>query len=294
MNTLSLASVNREVATCFEKAETAVCDTVERIGYCNESEVTFLLREHLTLAIIAANRRDAFAIAMKNDLAGAFALVSGPPHDYTLEQFSQGLVGSVTWHSIQVEGGSRRKLGATGGDFGIVLARPAIPCDAYGFADYSAGITLQQQGLLVQAKLKRAGENGFGSLTPSQKRVYKKRSDYMAILRYEYSTPRTLDRLRWSSCRGHRLADVEEWLETARFPDAESRSTDDVITSLGEGMLGTKHAKTIADFIAVASCPQLKIVIDWPYAQRPDLAVLTARHDIEEKQRLTIYEGWNP
>jgi len=154
---------------------------------------------------------------------------------------------------------NRVEEGKTGGDFGLVISRPAVE-----FMD----LRQTEQGLLCQAK-RRQAYGSWGGLSNNQARVLPERVEYLAFILYDLlpGIATGPNPFQWLPCKGHSITEVETWLLTDKFPS----TTDSIRTlkSLATGEIGTDDRRTIEQVIRLKARPELSIKIDWPDGQRP-------------------------
>src|SRR5208282_2298875 len=136
----------------------------------------------------------------------------------------------------------REKEESTGGDIGLVLIRPNV-----NLHQFRRGALIVDEhygrGLLCQAKIKHRSPAGrralWGSFTPNQRKVLRNRTEYLALLLYEYANTerKKLIPFQWQMCGGVNFKNVEHWLKSGVFPSLSN--SEKIIRLLAGGKIGT-------------------------------------------------------
>src|ERR1017187_2597238 len=158
-----------EICKAWTNAEQEVADYVREFHpTLDEEYITERLFGALQGALKRANDNSLIEAAFAKDLEEAF-----PEMWNRHEDIAGGLIAEVLHH--------RRREGKTGADFGLLVSRPNVERSA-GRID----ISWVRNGLLCQAKLKRAKKKTWRALTASQTKVLPKRLRFSALTLYEY------------------------------------------------------------------------------------------------------------
>ena len=178
-------------------------------------------------------------------------VLSYPGFQLESETIANGLIAEAVLHK-------RRTESITGGDMGLIIARPQISNDGnyFNISDY-------RRGLLCQAKIKRSSGN-WGGFTKNQIEILPKRMQYLSLLLYSYEDKgrEKLKNFIWQGCQFAEMDQVQEWLKCDFFP--KTNTSDEIITALGNGSIGTDDNQIIDKVIAPAKNPTLVIRITWP------------------------------
>jgi hypothetical protein len=254
MNTLPLENTLEVIAASCEAAEQAVRQQIERkYDSADEEFITRLFHGELRFALKTATEKRAISDAFHADLTAA---LSGAFDSHTLQNLSADIFAESRFHKRSVEA-------KTGADFGLLIVRPFVQ-----YTSHSLAITMAKQGLLCQAKLRH--EDVWGTLTKTQKKVLKNRTQFLSLVLYSYADEKLtkLNPIEWQPCNGVTLRKLSNWLKYQSFP--KKLSTADLVRALGSGELGTDDAALIRDIIDGSNVPVIVITIDWPDDRRPD------------------------
>lgn len=252
------------IKTCWQTAEERIRDAVEtKFHEADEEFITKLICGELRSEFKMANLKHRFEAAFKVDLARAY-----PRSDLTW--IAKGLIARVVHHPKKTEA-------LTGGDFGLLVARPQVEL-RYD----TPKITMRSQGLLVQAKKQRSNGD-LGSLTPNQRRALPSRLSYIVFVLYMYENlGGRLSPLIWLCPSGIGISDIEsnfvalkkkcpKALEDVRkLVAAPILSSMDVLEALAEGYRGTSDQAIIKEDICPENASSVTIEITWPNQKPPD------------------------
>ncbi len=256
---MPIPSLEQVIVTCWTDAERILQADVERKHFdLDEEALTTYFRGELRERVSKASNEGRIGDAFRYDLTKAF-----PSADSSkLHKIAVGLIATVSFHD-------RAKEAQTGGDLGLVIVRPTVEKDRWGWNDNA--ITIEQdykRGLLCQAKVFRRTLK-WGGLTRDQKKVLPERLGYFALLLYSYADPerRILQSFRWQLTENATLADVQSWLSKDNFPDCQR--SEQILRSLIANRIGTDDKSIIDEVIAPESRASLEIRIHWPDGEGP-------------------------
>jgi hypothetical protein len=232
----------------------------------NEEAVTRQFHSSLSKALDAASAERKLEVAFLSDLKAGFPdLVRNREIDF--QKVARGLRAQATLHEKATER-------FTGGDFGLVIARPNLQ------RQYSSGLSVRdyQRALLVQAKMRTV--RGWGSFTQNQQRVLPSRLSYLALLLYQYTDEarRILAPFEWQESGEMSIDDLRDSLRSGKFPNPIK--TSEIIERLGNGETGTDDRQVIDEVISPKKNPALILRIDWPPGKGPGSEVrFLTRHE---------------
>src|SRR4029077_9602721 len=100
----------------------------------------------------------------------------------------------------------------TGGDIGLVLIRPNVNHERFRMRPLTVD-EHYSRGLLCQTKIKRRNAR-WGGFTPNQKKILSNRTEYLALLLYEYKDAerKALMPFQWQSCARMNFKGIERML----------------------------------------------------------------------------------
>jgi hypothetical protein len=275
-----LTNLEQVIVRCWNIAEEETAKEVLEKHYGPPEE--FLTR------LLAGELRSAFEKASKAGLVRqAFwdDLLSIPNIDpNSAMNASSHLVARVNFHNHHHEGKT------SGSDLGLVIIRPVVTFDPYGYAKLELR-SAHPRGLLAQAKLcrQKKGRSIWRGLKKNQQVLFPTLKDYYSLLLYRLSGENSnkLEPLRWQLCRNHSLEQVKQWLRSGVFP--EEMSSSDVIQKLFARTIGIEDMKVLHTVIDPAmSAPEIiELEIYWPGGAPPAQALqLLAEETQQLKQRL--------
>jgi hypothetical protein len=165
-------------------------------------------------------------------------------------EFSEGIIAELIWTNSHTEG-------QTGGDFGIVIERPAIVVADDRVRDH---IGVQKQGLVVQAKRRKYGL-GIGKLTASQQDHLPENSTFYALLLYECEDRENtaVGPFRWCSDPFASPDTVRGWIEAP----TNTFTSKGIVIGLAGGKLGTPDEANINRFIFETGIPPFRVIVRW-------------------------------
>jgi len=266
---LKLTKTVEIVARSFSRAENEVRKIIaETRPDADEEEITLVLQGELAKYLKIASDIRHIENAFVQDCSRAFPTGNLK----ALQTAASGLIAEVSWQNRSTE--SR-----TGGDFGIVLARPVV---TRGF-DALRIETGNRRGLLIQAK-KRHTDGQWGRLTRNQERLFQTFRSHGALLLYRFADARTLTAFQWNVCRSRQLSTVKNWMLEDAFP--KGMSSSELITDLGRGTVGTDDPCIVGTNIAPANQRTLMIRIHWRGDQPPKSQVLVNLSPIQRHEQL--------
>jgi hypothetical protein len=264
------------VKTCWQTAEERVCREVgTKYRESNEEAITVLLFGELRSQFDNRNIHREFELSFAADLRDEYPMTD-------LSWVAAGLIGRVTHHPRQLEE-------RTGGDFGLVLARPQVE------RGWTTEISMHAQGLLVQAKKQSRG-GIIGTLTKTQRLILPKRLEYTAFLLYVYATAGDeLAPFAWICSDGRLIPEIEADLKRLNHMHPNSInsfretmtssvfSSSDIIDAVAQGLRGTSDKEIVDEYICPALTPSITIEITWRDDAPPD-PPQTVRHHVYVKQ----------
>ncbi len=240
------------VGECFQAAERNVRQIVREIRPdASEEAITNDFEAELAKCLRLASDQGLIAGAFVRDLIRAHPYASTRPFEHA----AAGLIAYVSWHDRAMEA-------RTGGDFGLVLVRPIVRNGPNAMELISGN----RQGLLIQAKKKRAGRP-WGRLTKNQRLLFPSFRPHGAFLLYRFDNANTLGPFGFQLCRRRLLITVTEWFRDDTFPDCRDAPT--IISQLGDGSIGTSNPKVIGTAITPPGQRTLIIRIDWGDGRPP-------------------------
>lgn len=272
---LQIPSVAKLIAGCWADSENALCSSIrEKHPDLDEVFITRLFHDELRQTFKKVSDEGKVEEAFLKDLRKAFPIYA---YSGFLGKISSGLVASVTLHPTEIE---KR----TGGDLGLLLARPNIneSCD-YGTKLVVGGY---RRGLLCQAKIRRR-DGKWGEFSENQEKILANHLDSLALLLYEYSDVerKRLSPFQWQLCEDSSFSQVQEWIKVDRFPLLQD--SEQIISSLGENRIGTDNSTIIEDVVCPKTRSYMTIDISWPGKPR-DFEVRVNR-EIDQKQKQDVY-----
>jgi len=264
---------------CWQAAEARICREVgTKYREADEEAITILLCGELRQEFAEKNDNREFETAFASDLQNGFRFLD-------LNWISHGLIGRVAHHPRHVE----KK---TGGDFGLVVARPDVE------HRFETRVSMHSQGLLVQAK-KQSKTGTLGRLTAMQRSVLPARLDYTAFLLYMYAVcGAELAPFGWLFARGRALTAVEADLARLKGTNPKSirdyqriltssvASSTDVIEALSRGECGTADQRVIDAEICPAAASSVTVEITWRDGKPPNPPQQRLQHHIYLRQGL--------
>ncbi len=280
MKPILIPRLGKLIIDCWLNAEQATRDAVrQKHRDSNEEFITDLFRGELRGEVETASREQRVRAAFLGDLKAAFRHADSGK----LESITAGLGAAVCFHDRSLEV-------RTGGDVGIVIARPHAQTD-----NSSEQLQIRRdhkQGLLCQAKMFRRTSK-WGSLTRVQERVLANRLDYFALLLYRYDDQtyerRNLRPFGWHLCRNASVPEIDRWLKNDRFPSyAESMEILDKLINL---RIGTDDEDVIDKVIApLKGHSSFVIRIDWPDGKGPSPRPIYVSHrsDVYDHEHVTV------
>lgn len=262
--------------SCWSSAESQVRSQIaEKHFGARETWITDTLRGELRFACRKATSDGRIEQAFLEDMGAEFPHLQSASE---LDDVASGLTLHVVFHDSATEP-------RTGGDFGLVLARPD-----FQLSDYERHRLHQvpdhRRGLLVQAKLRAPTAHGrpakWGRLTKRQRDLLPERAPYYALALYQYRDVETtrLEPILWQTCENNEADTVESWLKQDRFPSTVS--TEALLAALESGRAGTSDPKCLREVITPPSRRYLEIRIDWPDGRRPPGDVVVWSRAAEE------------
>jgi hypothetical protein len=254
------------VAQCFATAELEVRDIVASTRpNANEEAITNDLELQLAKSLRVASANREIESAFVEDLRNAYPMVDSDQFQET----ASGLVAQVSWQERSTEA-------RTGGDFGIVLARPVV-----NFGDTSFSIAPgHRRGILVQAK-KGHVDGRWGRLKQNQEGLFPSFRPHGVLLLYPFANTHALMEFKWLPCRRRQLSTIKTWLKKGTFPPGLDSA--ELINELGRGQLGTSDQDVITDRIAPGSERTLVIRIDWSIHRPPRSEVAVIANTVEHQ-----------
>ncbi len=260
---MPIPNVTALIVKCWTSAEEQAREGLKkRFHDKNEEFITELFHGEFRGALDAATKAGSVKQAFCKDVK-----LHIPELGYSgdLERLASGISATVTLHPREVEE-------RTGGDIDLVLIRPNV-----NFHPFRKGtLTVDQhysRGLLCQAKIKRRSPAGhkakWGDFTQSQRKILRNRTQYLALLLYEYHNAErsTLMPFQWQVCGGANFKDVECWLKSGVFPSL--LTSEKIIHRLADDKIGTGQKDIIEQLIAPAVRGSLVIRVGWPPGQGP-------------------------
>ncbi len=169
---LKLTKTTQAVSDCWIEAEGKLREQIKcAFPHAHENDVTVLFQVELAGSLRLASECGRFQRALLEDLERTHPTAKS---NNQFADIAKGLVAEVRFHDRTTEAKS-------GGDFGLVVARPSV-------SQISDMLRIDgvKRGLLCQAKMRRQGGR-WGSLTPSQRRLLAGRTRFLALVLYEYS-----------------------------------------------------------------------------------------------------------
>ncbi len=229
--------------------------------------ITKLIFGALRVEFGRENRHRRFEGRFRADLAKRYPRLDGE----CVSDISNGLIAKAVYHPKHVEQ-------KTGGDFGLMLARPEVKDTGRSLI-----IDMHSQGLMIQAKRQRPSGR-LGSFTKSQLQHLPSCKDYTAFVLYMCEHDRArLAPFAWLRAHGTELKEIKLGFSklTKFFPrslaeiTAKSRlaveSSSDIIQALAEGTCGTSNPSILAAHVCPDVVPNITIEITWPDRKPPAL-----------------------
>lgn len=256
-----LSATNKMIVDCFKTAEAEVQRAIAgELGYLDEEEITTAFRFVLSGVLARASNKGDIASAFQKDLTrilGVLGFKSDNLSEFA-RAFAKGLVAKVVvvaWHPRNVE---KR----TGGDFGLVLARPLIGGPDVKTKEPFTTDRLHERGLLVQAK-KRQKNGKWPRINKKQRVRLVKAVKFLAILLYDYKNGLKLSEFVWCPCGRSRFSSVEKWLRDDKFPKSKRHTTTELLEDLAYDKIGTSDLENLDQVIRPTDSRILSVVVDW-------------------------------
>ena len=269
-------ALGKLVADSWTAAEDGVREKI-RVQYRDSDEefITGLLRGELESSFDRVSRNGSVERAFLADLEASFVTI---PTD-SLSAIATGLIATVSFHPRHVE----KK---TGGDLGIVLAKPDVHESYAGYLEIKSNA---KRGLLCQAKV-FGHDSRWGRLTQNQRKTLAGKMTYSALLSYRYSDQdgarRELNPFAWQVTRESTIQEMQKWLRADSFPDLWTSSA--IFKRLMEGQIGTSDRRLIDEYVAPEGLrDSLVITIRWRDGADPgDRVRIKNRATEHQEQRL--------
>lgn len=239
------------IKECWETSEKNVRHLIaERYHVHDEVFITRLLFGELFAEFETRNNKHDFEKAFLSDLEKTFT-----SNSYRSERIrlSKGIVAKVSYHEPHIE---KR----TGGDLGLVIARPIVTPISTDRLRYKVA----QQGLLTQAKRENEKKK-FGSFTKKQQLLLPQHLSYAAILLYTYTVREEyqLAPFLWFVCKGDTFEDVKNILADYNWCMEEVKTSSIIFEKLWTFQIGTNDDKVIKNHICPEDAPHILIEITW-------------------------------
>lgn len=274
MRTSALAKL---VADSWAAGEDGVREKI-RAQYRDSDEefITGLLRGELEDVFDRVSRNGSVERAFLADLKTNFVRIRAD----LLSPIANGLIATVSFHPRHVE----KK---TGGDLGIVLAKPDVQ-EQYG--EYLAIESNCKRGLLCQAKV-FGHDSRWGRLTQNQKKMLSGKTGYWALLLYRYSdhdgSRRELSPFEWQLTRESTIEDIQKWLRADSFPNVWRSSP--IFNSLMDAQIGTDDGRLIDQYVAPEGLRNsLVITIRWKDGADPGGRVLVSSRSSQQREHMLL------
>lgn len=262
--------------TCWQAAEERLCREVgTKYHESDEEAITILLFGELREEVDGRSSSGEFEESFAADLRDQYSTTD-------LSWVANGIIGRVVYHPRHIEKRS-------GGDFGLVLARPQVE---HG---WTTDISMHTQGLLVQAK-KHSQKGTIGTMTKRQCSVLPERLEYTAFILYVYATAGAeLAPFAWICADGRQLQDLKTDMgrlnrkhpktvdDFREIMTGSVLSSSDIIEAVSQGLRGTSDRQIIDDQICPALTPSVTIEITWRNGSPPE-PPQTARQHVYVRQ----------
>jgi hypothetical protein len=257
---VDISNTLRVISECWSGAEDDLRAEIQKYHpYAGETFITELFHGKLARRLEEASDGERISSAFLRDLEEEFYQMQGASE---LRKISEHLIAHVSLHKPATEG-------KTGGDMGVLIARPQIIDRETEFKikDY-------RTGLLCQAKLRNA-KGKWGTFTASQRKVLPDKLDYTGLLLYSYdhNSGGVLNTFQWRLCKNTTLQEIATELKKGVLTDLYS--SEDIIFGLGNGRIGTSDNTILDRDVSPARNPVLTIHITWPDDKRPGGASLS-------------------
>lgn len=251
----SIPSTVRLLVQCWNRAEQRTSGQWSlRSPNADERFITEHFWESLNDELVKATKDGALARAFQDDLCHKYSSLAGAYAQ--LQEITHDMFMDCRLHNSRQEG-------LSGGDFGLVFARPSLRSSYPGLS-----IRMKEQGLLCQAKA-QSKTGRWGKLTKRQIKVLPPNLNFTSLVLYESVEPQApLKSFEWQTCAGYKIGDVQGWLAKGQFPDLQS--SERTIQLLADGSIGTAAREIIDQVIRIEGRNELRIRIDWPDGSRPD------------------------
>lgn len=268
----TLKVVCREVI----RGEVVMRKSVER--YYHDADEEFVTRAvcgHINyrLQMVSENGRIEEAFIKDLEAAAGYQLMGNSQLRYAIRDKSRGLIAKMVPHNKTQEG-------TTGGDFGLIIARPEIErhvnCLVIDKERYS--------GLLCQAKMKRR-DGKLGPFTAKQRKILPRQLNYLALVLYSYRDQerRKINPIAWKLCKGSSLKELKNCLKEDKIYHSSRMSQ--IVTRLGRKEIGTDDQHLIKTVISPDERQSFKIRIYWPDDDNPsDPIRIDTSQSVKEKQ----------
>jgi hypothetical protein len=268
----------RVVTSCWKAAEAGVRSAIAGVSRgLHEESITERTYELFAQGLLEASKSRKVERAFVQDMESQYSDIDSS----VLEGVGHGLIALATLHERQVEK-------STGGDLGLIVARPYI--------ERPYGRTLRisrsyRRGLLCQARLKGV-DTPWLPFTRNQRKVLPARLAFLCLLLYRYEDEHrtALRPFEWQLCGEVSFTDVVGWLRSDRFPNVVA--AERIIDGLGNGTLGTDKQEILETIIAPRQNRYLYIRIDWPDGGGPGSEVqVRSRYQAKELQHAQLLRG---
>lgn len=249
---IPIPSVIEVISKCWIQSEAALRSSIHKKHHdLDEVLITRLFYDELRESLNKASESKEVENAFLRDLRRSF-----PEFAYSgeLRGLSSGIIASVSLHPPELER-------ATGGDLGLLLARPDVSESRYRYSALHVG--RYRRGLLCQAKVKRRSGK-WGTISKNQEKVLANHLGYLSLLLYEYADPERLNLMpfRWQLCKDYSALNIKQWLRASSFPGL--LVSERVIDLLGRNKIGTASDAKIEKFLCPETRPFLEFRITWP------------------------------
>jgi hypothetical protein len=240
------------VSDAIQKAEGGLKKHIKAYYHnANEEFITGLFYGQIKYQLRKASMSNKIGEAFIEDLRHAASEISYNHFsiDHEMLTYAEGLIADIYLHN-------KRQEGRTGGDFGLIVARPQLNMD-------DDSIVLKKgssSGLLCQAKLKKI-DGSWEPLRRSQEKALSLYNKFFSLALYSYKNDNrdVLNKIHWKNCKGIKKSKIVNSLKINDFN--ELMDVKEVITSLGQNKIGTTDEKDIKDVISLGKQTTFEIKV---------------------------------